>query len=213
MNKQIIKEFQDHPTTHLVAVSKTRSVQQIQQVYNEGIRRFGENRVQELVEKKDQLPDDIAWHLIGSLQKNKVKYIATFVALIHSVDTIGLLKEINKQGKKNERKIDVLLQFHIASESTKHGFDFEEFKHLDINYEALDYVNIKGVMGMATFTSDKDIVAAEFKRLKHIFNFIKENKITEASSFTEISMGMSGDYKLAIQEGSTMVRIGSLLFS
>jgi pyridoxal phosphate enzyme (YggS family) len=213
MNQQIIQEFKEHSTTRLVAVSKTRSVAQIQEVYDEGVRIFGENRVQELVEKKEQLPADIEWHLIGTLQRKKVKYIAPFVSLIHSVDSIDLLKEINKQGRKIDRVIDVLLQFHIAEESTKHGFDYKKLQAIEFDFTSLDYVNVRGVMGMATFTDNTEMVKEEFRNLKRIFDLLKNSTFSYHTNFVEISMGMSGDYKLAITEGSTMVRIGSLLFS
>ena len=213
MLKKILKELA--PTeTKLVAVSKTKPVERIQGMYDQGQRIFGENRVQELVEKAAVLPKDIEWHQIGHLQTNKVKYIAPFVNLIHAVDSLKLLKEINKQAIKNDRVIDCLLQFHIAQEISKFGFD--EAEVLDIlsseAFKNLTNVRIIGVMGMATFTNDEAQVRQEFKVLKKQFDSLKNTYFESAAHFKEISMGMSGDYQLAIEEGSTMVRIGSLLF-
>ena len=198
----------------LVAVSKTKPVESILNIYNSGQRIFGENRVQELVEKEAQLPKDIEWHLIGHLQTNKVKYIAPFVKLIHSIDSLKLLKEVNKQALKNERVIDCLLQMHIAQEDTKFGLDQQEVIDI-LESEAfllMKNIRIVGLMGMATFTHDEDQVRQEFKQLKNIFSALKDQFFKEQPSFKEISMGMSGDYKIAIDEGSTMVRIGSLIF-
>ncbi len=213
MLQQILKELAPTETT-LVAVSKTKPVERIQQMYEEGQRIFGENRVQELVEKEAVLPKDIEWHQIGHLQTNKVKYIAPFVSLIHAVDSLKLLKEINKQALKNERVIDCLLQFHIAEESSKFGFDEAEVKEIlnSSAFKNLSNIRIVGVMGMATFTSDEEQVKLEFRHLKEIFDGLRKSFFSTQDSFKEISMGMSGDYQLAIAEGSTMVRIGSLLF-
>lgn len=213
MLQQILKELSTTNTT-LVAVSKTKPAARIQTMYNEGQRIFGENKVQELVEKAEILPKDIAWHQIGHLQTNKVKYIAPFVALIHAVDSLKLLKEINKQAIKNNRIIDCLLQFHIATESSKFGFNKEEVLEMlkSDTYKNLQNIRITGVMGMATFTNDQEQVKMEFRYLKEIFDQLKQNQFKDCTYFTEISMGMSGDYQLAIAEGSTMVRIGSLLF-
>lgn len=213
MLQQILEELAPTKTT-LVAVSKTKPVHRIQTMYEEGQRIFGENRVQELVEKEGQLPKDIEWHQIGHLQTNKVKYIAPFVSLIHAVDSLKLLKEINKQAAKNERVIDCLLQFHIAEESSKFGFDEAEVKEVLTNesFKNLENIRIVGVMGMATFTSDEEQVKLEFRYLKDIFDKLRKSFFSQQDSFKEISMGMSGDYQLAISEGSTMVRIGSLLF-
>lgn len=213
MLQQILEELAPTKTT-LVAVSKTKPVHKIQAMYEEGQRIFGENRVQELVEKEGQLPKDIEWHQIGHLQTNKVKYIAPFVSLIHAVDSLKLLKEINKQAAKNKRVIDCLLQFHIAEESSKFGFDEAEVKEVLSNdsFKKLDNIRIVGVMGMATFTSDEEQVKLEFRYLKDIFDRLRKTFFSTQDSFKEISMGMSGDYQLAISEGSTMVRIGSLLF-
>jgi hypothetical protein len=198
----------------LVAVSKTKPASLIQDLYDNGQRIFGENRVQELEEKHQALPKDIQWHLIGHLQRNKVKYIAPFVALIHSIDSERLLDEVNLQAKKNNRKIKVLLQFYIAQEETKFGFDIEEIKELfsRIPTESFDSIEFCGVMGMASFSDDENQVRSEFKKLKSVFDFLKSTYFSQNSEFNEISMGMSGDYKLAIEEGSTMVRVGSSLF-
>ena len=213
MLQKILKELAATNTT-LVAVSKTKPVAQIQAMYDEGQRIFGENRVQELVEKQAVLPKDIEWHQIGHLQTNKVKYIAPFVSLIHAVDSLKLLKEINKQAIKNNRTIDCLLQFHIAEESSKFGFDQKEVETMLTaeEFKQLSNVRIVGVMGMATFTHDKEQVKLEFRHLKDLFDKLKQNHFQKATEFKEISMGMSGDYQLAVTEGSTMVRIGSLLF-
>ena len=183
-------------------------------MYDEGQRIFGENRVQELVEKEAVLPKDIEWHQIGHLQTNKVKYIAPFVSLIHAVDSLKLLKEINKQAAKNDRVIDCLLQFHIAEESSKFGFDEAEVTTIlkSETYKQLQNIRIIGVMGMATFTHNEAQVKQEFRHLKNIFDALKNTFFPANDDFKEISMGMSGDYQLAISEGSTMVRIGSLLF-
>lgn len=212
MLKQIREELL--PTqTKLVAVSKTKPNPAILELYEQGQRDFGENRVQELTEKYDSLPKDIRWHAIGHLQTNKVKYIAPFIHLIHSVDSSKLLKEINKQAAKNERVISCLLQFKVAEEDTKYGLTITDVKPLlEEIYPKLENVNIIGVMGMATYTEDKNQVRQEFQQLQNIFDELKTNYFAEQADFKEISMGMSGDYPIAIEEGSTMVRIGSLLF-
>ena len=198
----------------LVAVSKTKPVSALQEVYDAGQRHFGENKVQEMTEKSEVLPKDIKWHLIGHLQTNKVKYIAPYVHLIHSVDSFKLLKEIDKEAKKNNRIIDCLLQFHVAQEETKFGLDFEEAKELIENPEFIDLHNVHlvGVMGMASFTENEDVVRKEFQQLEEYFQLIKSYYFTFNDDFKEISMGMSGDYQLAIEEGSTMVRVGSSIF-
>ncbi len=213
MLKTILQELSPSKTT-LVAVSKTKPTPQILEMYHQGQRIFGENRVQELVQKYEELPKDIEWHLIGHLQKNKVKYIAPFVALIHSVDSPKLLEEINKQALKQKRIISILLQFKIAEEATKFGSNETEMMNYlaSSNFQTLQNIQINGVMGMATFTSDLNQVRQEFKSLKNIFNKLKSTHFTSNEHFKEISMGMSGDYQIAIEEGSTMVRIGSLLF-
>lgn len=201
-------------TVNLVAVSKTKPLPLLQEAYYAGQRHFGENRVQELAEKFEALPKDIHWHMIGHLQSKKVKYIAPFVHLIHGVDSLKLLEEINKQAQKNERIIDCLLQFHIANEDTKFGFSFEEVVELlgAADFFQLKNVRIVGVMGMATFTDDTKIVRQEFATLANYFSLLKNNQFKFAPYFTEISMGMSGDYLIAIEEGSTMVRVGSSIF-
>lgn len=198
----------------LVAVSKTRTVEEIQKMYDAGQRDFGENRVQELTEKATQLPGDIRWHLIGHLQKNKVKYIADFVHLIHSVDSLALLEEINKRAAAANRIIPCLLQIFIASETTKFGISEEEaIVILSGNtLKTLPNVRIDGLMGMATLTDSTAIVTAEFKRLHHLFTNWKETYFNNADHFRVLSMGMSSDYDIAIAAGSNMVRIGTLLF-
>ena len=198
----------------LIAVSKTKPFESILQLYKAGQRAFGENKVQELVSKFEVLPKDIEWHFIGNLQRNKVKYIAPFVHLIHSVDSLELLKEIDKQAKKNNRVIDCLLEFHIASEETKNGLDYEECISLLNSPEFKNFLNIRitGVMGMASFTENEAQILTEFKVLKTTFDQLKADFFQTEETFKEISMGMSGDYELAIEAGSTMVRIGSSLF-
>ncbi len=213
MLQQILAEF-NHSDTQLVAVSKTKSPEQILKIYNQGQRIFGENKVQELVTKYEHMPKDIDWHFIGHLQRNKVKYIASFVKLIHGVDSMNLLKEINKQAQKEKRVIDCLLQFHIAEEQSKFGLDLEEARTLlkSEEFKKFAHINIIGVMGMATFTKEHQQIKNEFQYLNHIFKTLRNEFFEEKSDFKEISMGMSGDYKIAIEEGSTMVRIGSLIF-
>ena len=198
----------------LVAVSKTKPTQAIEEAYAAGQRIFGENKVQELCQKFELLPKDIEWHMIGHLQSNKVKYIAPFVSLIHGVDSFSLLKEINKQGKKNKRKIPVLLQFHIAQEETKFGFSYQEIEELFISTTPSSFENIEfyGVMGMATFTNNESLIRTEFKLLHSYFTNLKSTIFKDFENFKEISMGMSGDYKYAIEAGSTMIRIGSTIF-
>ncbi len=202
------------PTVSLVAVSKTKPVSDILEAYSTGHKIFGENRVQELLSKKDQLPRDIEWHLIGHLQSNKVKYIVPFVSMIQSVDTFKLLKVINGEAKEVNRIVDCLLQFHIAKEETKFGFSMDEVVGMieSPEFRLLDSVRICGVMGMATFTVNSDQVREEFRDLAYCFRTLKEKYFTENKFFTEISMGMSGDFRIAIEEGSTMVRIGSIIF-
>jgi pyridoxal phosphate enzyme (YggS family) len=198
----------------LVAVSKTKPVADLLEAYEAGQRHFGENKVQEMTEKWEVLPKDIQWHLIGHLQTNKVKYIAPYVHLIHSVDSLKLLAEINKQGVKCQRVISVLLQFYIAKEETKFGLDYEEAIVLlnSEEYKNFENIQIVGVMGMASFTDDEKNIRSEFAQLKELFSKLKASFFQNNESFKEISMGMSGDYKLAIEEGSTMVRVGSSLF-
>jgi len=198
----------------LVAVSKTHPAALILEIYQQGQRIFGENRPQEMLEKQAALPADIEWHLIGHLQTNKVKSIAPFVSLIHSVDSLRLLQEIDKQALKNNRVIDCLLQFHIAQEDTKFGMSEKEAIELLSNssFSTLQNVRICGVMGMASFIEDTEKVRQEFRRLKTIFDLLKTRFFPESQHFSEISMGMSGDWRIALEEGSTMLRVGSLIF-
>jgi pyridoxal phosphate enzyme (YggS family) len=202
------------PHVTLIAVSKTKPLIDLQAAYAAGQRHFGENKVQEMVEKAAQLPTDIHWHLIGHLQTNKVKYMAGFVHLIHGVDSLKLLQEINKQAQKVGRIQDVLLQFYIAQEETKFGLDYTEAQEIleSSAFKDLQNIRICGVMGMASFTTDQLQIAAEFQHLKSVFEKLKTNYFEQASSFKEISMGMSGDYLIAIENGSTMVRVGSKIF-
>ena len=196
----------------LVAVSKTKSVEEITELYELGQRDFGENYVQELVEKYERLPKDIRWHFIGHLQTNKVKYIASFVHLVHGIDSLKLLKEVNKQAQKISKTINVLLQVHIAQEETKFGLDENELDEIIRRHvPQLPNVKIEGFMGMASFTNNEDQVRTEFRRLKRLFGQFKQVQ-TENLKLQTLSMGMSADYKIALQEGSNMVRIGSLLF-
>ena len=198
----------------LIAVSKTKPVSDLQEAYDAGQRIFGENKALEMRDKHQVLPNDIQWHFIGHLQTNKIKYIAPFVTLIHAIDSLSLLEAVNKEAVKNSRVIDCLLQFHIAQEDTKFGLDIEEAKVLleSDSFKDLKNINIVGVMGMATFTDDADQVRNEFKNLKNIFDTLKENYFRDKDSFKEISMGMSDDYPIAIEEGATMVRVGSKIF-
>lgn len=202
------------PSVQLIAVSKTRSVSEVMEVYHKGIRHFGENKVQELIAKQPLLPSDIHWHLIGHLQTNKVKQIAPFVHLIQSVDSLKLLKEINAQAMKNNRVIDCLLQIYIAMEDTKYGLDYTEAEALlsSQEFKAMRNIRITGLMGIATFTDDHAVVKQEFQSLKHYFNKLKTDYFADQSYFKEISMGMSGDFAMAIELGSTMVRIGTAIF-
>ncbi len=194
----------------LVAVSKTKPITDLMEAYNAGQRVFGENKVQEMVSKYDALPKDIQWHMIGHLQRNKVKYMAHFVDLIHGVDSFKTLKEINKQAKKHGRIIQCLLQARIAEEETKFGLTFDEIITILSSEGISELKNIKlvGLMGMATFTNDQEQLKKEFSSLKHFFDKIK----TQNSNFKTLSMGMSGDYQLAIKSGSTMIRVGSSIF-
>jgi len=198
----------------LVAVSKTKPAELLLEAYNCGQRTFGENKVQEMVWKYDELPKDIDWHFIGHLQTNKIKYIAPFVHLIHGVDSFKLLKSIDAEAKKVGRIIPCLLQFHIAEEETKFGLSMQEATEMlnSNEYKVLGNVKISGVMGMATYTDDENQIRKEFANLKKHFEKLKSEFFTANFDFTEISMGMSGDYLIAIAEGSTMVRIGSTIF-
>ncbi|MEN9700003.1 MAG: hypothetical protein RLZZ301_1201 [Bacteroidota bacterium] len=205
----------DLPTqVRLIAVSKTKPAAAIQEAYNAGQRDFGENKVQEMVEKQGQLPADIRWHLIGHLQRNKVKYIAPFVHLIHAVDSFKLLQEIDKQAEKNKRVIGVLLQFHIAQEESKFGLDWNEAEQLlnDPAFAQLQHIQICGVMGMASFTENDEQIHSEFRQLASYFEQLKQRYFSAETQFCELSMGMSSDYKLAIEAGSTLIRVGSSLF-
>jgi len=197
----------------LIAVTKTKPVSLLQEAYDTGCRRFGENKVQEMVEKQPLLPADVEWHLIGHLQTNKVKYIAPFVALIQSVDSLKLLQEINKQALKNQRVIDCLLQIHIAQEETKFGLLADEAEHLlnDAQLDELANVRIVGLMGLATNTDDDGQIRREFRELKTLYDRLGAIRRPNVV-FRELSMGMSGDYAIAIEEGSTMVRVGSAIF-
>ncbi len=211
-----LKKYQEQLKPYnclLVAVSKTKPNKDILEAYNAGQRAFGENKVQELTEKHEQLPQDIEWHMIGHLQRNKVKYIAPFVHLIHSVDSLRLLTEINKQGSKNSRVINCLLQVHIAAESTKFGFSIDEIEEL-INSEEfseLTHINVTGLMGMATNTDNEDQIRSEFSSLRSLFSKLESIK-KQNINITELSIGMSSDYKIALECGSTMIRIGSSIF-
>ena len=194
----------------LVAVSKTKPIEDLQEAYENGQRIFGENKIQEMTQKWEVLPKDIEWHMIGHVQRNKVKYMASYVSLIHGVDSFRLLKEIDKQGKKHDRVINCLLQMHIAEEASKFGLDTKELDEIvhSEEFSQLDNIKIVGLMGMATFTDNEEHLRREFKLLKSNFDRLQK-ELPEAKT---LSMGMSGDYKIAIEEGSTMVRIGSSIF-
>lgn len=198
----------------LIAVSKTKPAEMIKEAYEAGQRDFGENRVQEMMDKAPLLPKDIRWHLIGHLQTNKVRYIAPFVHLIHSVDSMRLLEEIDKQGKKHGRRIDCLMQFHIAQEETKFGLTEEEGRSILTSplFKEFNNIRIRGVMGMASLTEDTLQIHTEFRALKTIFEAIRSDAFENEPSFDTISMGMSGDYLIAIAEGSNMIRVGSSIF-
>ncbi len=198
----------------LVAVSKTKPNEDILQAYQAGQKIFGENTVQELVKKQEELPKDIEWHLVGHLQSNKVKYIAPFISLIHAVDSLKLLAEVNKQAQKNNRIINCLLQIHIADEDTKFGLDFDEAIELlrSSEYQQMQHIRIVGLMGIATNTENQKKVSEEFYELRTLFKGLKASFFQNSEDFTELSMGMSSDYKLAIEQGSTMVRLGSNIF-
>lgn len=210
--KKIKASLPNH--VQLVAVSKTKPVEALLEAYDVGQRIFGENKVQEMVSKYETLPRDISWHMIGHLQTNKVKYIAPFVALIHAVDSLKLLITINKEAEKNHRTIDCLLQFHIAEESTKFGFSLHECEEMLQSeiFRTLHHVRIVGVMGMATYTENTEQIESEFQKLMQIFSILKEKYFCEDQAFCERSMGMSSDYAIAVEQGSTMVRIGSTIF-
>ena len=198
----------------LVAVSKFKPAEDIAALYQHGQRVFGENHAQEMRTKHEQLPQDIEWHFIGHLQTNKIKYIAPYVSLIHSIDSFDLLKEVNKHAIKNNRVIPCLLQFHIANEETKFGFTLEECTAMldNADFQELKNVKIHGVMGMATFTDNQDQVRGEFHHLHDIFDTLKNQYFSQNPDFKELSMGMTDDYPIAIDEGSTLIRIGSTIF-
>lgn len=198
----------------LVAVSKTKPVSDLMEAYEAGQRVFGENKIQEMAEKFEQMPKDIEWHMIGHVQTNKVKFMASFVSLVHGVDSLRLLEEINKQALKNNRVIDCLLQVHIAEEETKFGLSESELNELlqSESFSQLKNIKIKGLMGMATFTDNQNQIEKEFKHLKSVFDRLSQTQKTGNYEMKILSMGMSGDYQLAIECGSTMVRIGSSIF-
>lgn len=200
--------------TRLIAVSKTKPVEDLREAYAAGQRLFGENKAQEMRDKHAVLPEDIEWHFIGHLQTNKIKYIIPFVSLIHSIDSLELLMAVEKEATKHNRVVDCLLQFHIATEETKFGLSMEEATALLTSdaYHSMQHVRLVGVMGMATNTTDMVLVRNEFRRLKEIFAELKQRYFADSEAFKEISMGMSHDYAIAIEEGSTMVRVGSSIF-
>ncbi len=202
------------PNVSVIAISKTKPVEDILEAYQEGHYIFGENKVQELIEKQPRLPGDIQWHFVGHLQSNKVKYLAPFVSMIHSVDSLKLLQVINKEALKNGRTISCLLQVHIAEEGTKFGLDDSGIREIldSESYRQLKNIRIAGVMGMATYTDDKAQIRNEFKMLAALFAVLKNEYFEGSDEFREISMGMSGDYEIAIEEGSTMIRVGTLIF-
>lgn len=202
------------PGVRLIAVSKTKPVEDLQQAYAAGQRLFGENKALEMRDKHAVLPEDIQWHFIGHLQTNKIKYIAPYVSLIHSIDSLSLLQAVDKEAAKHERVIDCLLQFHIATEETKFGLSIEEAGALldSSEYTALRHVRIVGVMGMATNTDNRELIRSEFRTLKQYAEQLKQQYFAHQDSFCEISMGMSGDYEIAMEEGATLVRVGSSIF-
>ena len=209
----VIKSF-PNPSCALIAVSKTKPLEDLREAYEAGIRDFGENKVQEIQTKQPEMPADTRWHMIGHLQSNKIKYIAPFVHLIHGVDSFKLLKEIDKAGKKIDRTIPVLLQMHIAMEESKFGFDRAELEEMltSAEFTNLTHVKIEGLMGMATFTENQEQIRQEFRGLKQLFEELKSRALPAFMEMNELSMGMSGDYQIAQEEGSTMVRIGSAIF-
>ena len=211
--EQVKKSFQN-PNCKLVAVSKTKPLSDLQAAYAAGIREFGENKVQEIQAKQPEMPADTRWHMIGHLQSNKIKYIAPFIHLIHGVDSFKLLVEIDKQGKKIDRPIPVLLQIHIATEESKFGFDRDELEAMlsSPEFANLTHVQIQGLMGMASFTENQEQIRTEFRGLKQLYKDLKKRALPSFVNLQELSMGMSGDYIIAQEEGSTMVRIGSSIF-
>lgn len=213
-NIKRLKKETDPIKVTLLAVSKTKPVEEVQEAYDAGQRLFGENMVQELVEKQEHLPKDIQWHLIGHLQTNKIKYIAPFISMIQSVDSLKLLQEINKHAEKNNRVIDCLLQIYIADEETKYGLGFDEAIELLRSEEltTLKHIRIRGLMGIATNTENEKQIKEEFYELKTFFDGIKQSYFRKDKTFDTLSMGMSSDYKLAIEQGSNMIRLGSTIF-
>jgi pyridoxal phosphate enzyme (YggS family) len=211
--EQVKKSFQN-PNCKLIAVSKTKPLADLQAAYAAGIRDFGENKVQEIQAKQPEMPADTRWHMIGHLQSNKIKYIAPFIHLIHGVDSFKLLVEIDKQGKKINRPIPVLLQIHIATEESKFGFDIDELETMltSPEFTNLTHVQIQGLMGMASFTENQDQIRTEFRGLNQLYEKLKKRTLPSFVNLHELSMGMSGDYQIAQEEGSTMVRIGSSIF-
>jgi pyridoxal phosphate enzyme (YggS family) len=212
MQYQELKAWLEEKNIKLVAVSKTKPVAAIQELYDKGQRDFGENRVQEMTEKMEALPKDIRWHLIGHLQKNKVKYIVPSVYMIHSLDNLALAKKIDRESQKHDCQTKVLLQIKIAQEDSKFGYDYEVLLDEIKEIKALRNLEICGVMGMGTFTDDTSLTRKEFSKLKSYFDELKQSHFSEEEGFKEISMGMSGDYKVAAEYGTSMVRIGSLIF-
>ena len=202
----INNEIKDH--AELIAVSKTRSIEDINEAYNQGQKKFGENRVQEIVDKFNKLPKDIEWHMIGHLQKNKVKYISEFISLIHSLDRLSLANEIDKNGKKHDKSIDCLIQIKISKEESKFGLNTDELDSFYNELKNFKNINIVGLMGMATYTDDKELVNNEFKKMKKLFEKMKSID----SNIKILSIGMSDDYSLAIKNGSNMIRVGSKIF-
>ncbi len=198
----------------LVAISKTKPSSDILEAYEAGQRLFGENKVQELTTKYEELPKDIEWHMVGHLQRNKVKYIAPFVSLIHSIDSLKLLREVNKQAEKSDRIVNCLLQVHIAEESTKFGFDLDEIPQViqSVELKSMDHIQVVGLMGMATFTEDESQIKREFTSLSTLFDQLKSQPLPDNVKMTDLSMGMSRDYPLALECGSTMIRVGSSIF-
>ena len=209
IGKNITSLLEKLPSTvELVAVSKTKSNEEILEAYKAGQRKFGENKIQDMTRKYEMLPKDIQWHMIGHVQSNKVKYMAPYVSLIHGVDSLKLLKEINKQAQKNNRIIDCLLQIHIAKEESKYGLSVQESQQAIKIAKELPHLRIKGLMGMATFTEDQKQIEREFAGLKSLYDKYKEQKIP----LKVLSMGMSGDFQIAIEQGSNMIRVGSKIF-
>lgn len=213
-NLEAVKKSFVNPGCQLIAVSKTKPLEDLKSAYAAGIRDFGENKVQEIQAKQPEMPADTRWHMIGHLQSNKVKYIAPFVHLIHGVDSFKLLQEIDKQGKKIGRMIPVLIQIHIAEEESKFGFDRAELEEMLVSpdFATLSHIEIRGLMGMATFTEDEAQIRKEFRALKTLFEDLVSRDLPRCVQLQELSMGMSGDYRIAQEEGSTMVRIGSAIF-